>query len=256
MQTVSWLYVMYYEVGKVNVEFLNERLSVYELDPTGMISLHHKTVQWLRTYLQHNLDVRKSHDRSIQEECERWLYNQCRSRVPADDRQWKNCLIGLLKEAHSFLTLLRTCIRSIEQDESRDTILQIWNFRRTRYHAPYEFDKLISLVAIDMGRENIDVDRLCKRFYHQWMKELEQLEGRYNFEVEARKMIEHALLTGMMQVLPFTGKDIMNEFNIAPGPQVGEMLQRARIYFDAGVHSRNELFRKLREDSGITNVGN
>lgn len=248
LRTVSWFYVLYYEAGKVNIDFLNERLSTYNLDIDEKVSHHLHIVQQLRTFFQHNLNLSKPHDRKIQEDCERWFQNQCKTYEPREDGHWQNCLIGFLDEAHSFFVALQKCIHYIEQDESREQILHDWEFRRKRYHPPHEFDELISIVAADMGRDALDAVRLRRRFYDKWIRELELLQGDYYFEIEARKLIEHVLLYETTAVLPITGDNIMQEFNIPPGRQVGQMLELARNLYNADPYlSRNDLLEKLRE---------
>ncbi len=246
LRTVSWLYVMYYEVGKVNVGFLTERFSAYNLNSDEKLSQHLRTVQQLRTFLQHNLDPNEKQNLIIQEACEQWIKDRCGTPIPGDEQQWKICLNYLLDEAIQFFLAIRTCIRSIERDDSHEQIVKEWIFLRNRYHPPYEFDNLISKVAADMGRENLDVVRLRKRFYEEWTKELELLQGNYDFEVEARKLIEHVLLYNMTAVLPITGHDIIKEFNISPGPEVGLFLDRARGLYNAEPCSRDELIKKLK----------
>ncbi len=248
LRTVSWLYVVYNESGKVNVDFLRERLHAYELDPDSEVSTHINLVQQLRTFLQHNLDPSRSHNRRIQDMCERWLQNQCGTPEPETEEQWKRCLIALLYEASRFFGSLRKCIHCIELDESCEQITCDWDICRKRFHPPHEFDRLISIVSADMGRDALDVVRLRKRFYEKWAQELQALQGNYDFEVQARKLIEHALLHETTPVLPITGHDIMEEFNIAPGPQVGQLLEQARILYNASPCSRDGLIKKLDQE--------
>ncbi len=248
VRTVSWLYVLYFEVGKVNVEFLSEKLSVFGHDADGTTVVHRGTVQQLRTYSQHNLDPSERQNRQIQEYCERWFESKCGTPIPKEDGQWHICLTELLEEALRFLKALGQCIRSIERDDSRGQILHDWEFRRKRYHAPHEFDELISKVATDMGRDKLDPVTLRKRFYNKWVKELELLQGDYDFEVEARKMIEHVLLVETIPVLPITGKDIMHEFGIPPGPKIGDLLKLARSLNESDPTSRETLIERLREN--------
>lgn len=220
----------------------NGKLKVYD----NKLSKHLLIVQQLRTFLQHNLDPKEHQNLVIQEACEQWLKKRCGTPIPEDDPQWKICLIHILNEAIDLFSALRTCIRSIEQDESREQILHEWDFLRKRYHPPHEFDNLISKVAADMGREKIDAVRLRKRFYEEWVKQLELLQGNYGFEVEARKLIENVLLYKITPVLPITGKDIIKEFNISPGPEVGKFLERARKLYSVEPCSRDELLKRLR----------
>lgn len=246
LRTVSWLYVLYYEVGKVNVNFLTDRFSAYNLDSDEKLSKHLLNVQRLRTFLQHNLNPKQQQNLVIQEACEKWMNDKCETPIPGDDQQWNICLISLLNEAIDFFSALRTCIRKIEQDESREEILIEWDFLRKRFHPPHEFDTLISKIASDMGRDNLDAIRLRKRFYQDWMKELELLKADYNFEIEARKLIEHVLLNKITSVLPITGYDIIDEFNVVPGPKVGLLLEKARNLYNVKPCSREELLEELR----------
>jgi len=108
-------------------------------------------------------------------------------------------------------------------------------------------------VAKDMGRENIDAIRLRNRFYYKWREELRLLHGTYDFKVEARKLIEHVLLIETTPVLPLTGRDIMNEFNVPRGKLVGELLKKANTYYGEGVHIRDDLIQKLREELKVLN---
>lgn len=246
LRTVSWFYVLYYEVGKVNIEFLKEKFSIYNVEQNCEISIHWENTQHLRTFFQHNLYPDKPHDSKIKETCEKWFKNQCATFEPSDEQHWNNCLLGFLKEALNFIEALQECLRYIEQDESYEEILRDWKFRRKRYHPPHQFDELISIVAQDMGRNNLDTVRLRKQFYDKWSKELETKLGTYNFNIEARKLIEHALLNETVSVQPITGNDIMKQFNLQPSRQVGELLKIARTFYNADPYlSRSDLLEKL-----------
>ena len=247
LRVVSWFYVHYYEAGKINVDFLAERLTTYNLDPVGNLSQHLTLVNRLRTYFQHNLDPSSPRDRDIQDYCEMWFKSQCGTFEPSEDSEWKKCLHGFLQETIDFLDALLKSIREIEQDESREQILRDWDLRRSRYHPPHKFDRLIDEVAVDMGRDSLDAVKFRKRYYDRWIKEITFLQGDYNFEFEARKLIESTLLTDTMAVLPITGKDILATFdNIQPGPEVGELLQKAKSIYEKNPCTKDELLEKLR----------
>jgi hypothetical protein len=247
LRTVSWVYVLYNEAGKVNVEFLSEKLSAYGLNPQNKHTEHLRIVHDLRTYFQHNLNPNEPRSRQKQETCKQWFRTQCKTAVPAAEEEWKDCLTGLMNEVSDFLKTLSQCMRSIEQDESREQILREWKFRRIRYHPPQEFDRLIEEVTADMGQENIETVRLRNRFYDKWVKQLELLQGSYDFKVEGRKLIETALVSEMLLRLPIDGNDIMREFNLEPGPKVGELRKIAQSLYEADPScSGDELLEKLR----------
>ena len=78
-----------------------------------------------------------------------------------------------------------------------------------------------------MGRDHVDAVRLRKRWYDRWVAHLDRLADGYDFEVESRRLAEHALITDFIAVLPITGADIMEHLGTTPGPEVGRLLQRA-----------------------------
>jgi hypothetical protein len=257
LRSVSWLFVLYHEVGKTGVAFLAARLEPYGLDPEKRLNGHPSLVQKLRTFLQHNLDPRKHHDSEVQTYCQGWLKRQCGTPFPTQGDQWRSCLSGLLSEAVEFMDALSCVVRKIEQDESRSAICREWQFRIRRYHPPHEFDELIKQVAADMGRDRIDAVQLRSRFYEKWTQELSLLDGEYEFVVEARRLIEQALLTAITPVLPITGRDVMEVFEIPPGVRVGQLLERARRIYESKPCTREALIEQLRqaensvpEDSG------
>lgn len=155
-------------------------------------------------------------------------------------------MLSLLDQAIAFVKAIHDCIRCVEGDDSRERIILQWDVRLQRTHPPHEFDRVISIAAADMGRENLDPVRFRKRYYDKWVAELRMLRGGYSFDAEARKLIENALLTEAIPVLPITGADIMEEFGLAPGPDVGKLLKRAKGINDAAPCSRAELLAKLK----------
>lgn len=251
LRTVSWLYALYHEAGKWNLEFLYEQLKASGLDQDKIHYKHVESVQQLRTFLQHNLDPTKEQNRTIQYTCEHWFKAQCQVAVPTTNMHWKLCLLNLLQEVQIFLRTLQEYLRGVEQDEGRALLVQQWEDHLQRSHPPHEFDRLISIVAADMGRDKIDVVRLRKRYLDKWIKELHALSAPYLFEVEGRKLIEHVLLTEMTPVLPITGKDLIDHFALTPGPQIGELLQLARKLYMENPCSRDDLLAQLVLESPV-----
>lgn len=246
LRVVSWFYILYFEIGKISVDFLNKRLSLYGLDNDGKTGRHLQEIASLRTHLYHSLDPRSKHDTVIQQTCDRLFLSYCNTAVPTKEVQWESCLIGLLKDCIKFLEGIRDCIRAIEQDETQTEILQEWEFRRNRYHPPHEFDKVIGITAADIGFDNIDIQRFRNRHYDQWCRELDQL-SEYQFQQEARKRIERDLLSEMENLLPIDGHDIMEAFNIPPGPKIREFLAKARELHASSPCPKTLLLERLRD---------
>ena len=248
IRAVSWLYAFYNEADKVTVDFLAERLPAYGLDPDGSLRAHPPVVTHLRTYLQHNLDPSKGPDKGTQAKCEDWFKEHCETARPGKEKHWLACVLRLLEECIRFLEGLRECLWCIEKDESCRAICQDWHQRRSRHHTPDEYERLIAIVAADMGRDAIDASRLCRRYFETWNKELQLCHGNYDFETEARKLIEHTLLHDVAVVLPVTGEDIMQHFGVEPGPVVGQLLARADAIYTEKPLGRDELLAQLAEE--------
>lgn len=246
IRVTSWLYVLYFELGKISIDYFNSLIKVYNSSLDECIN-HINTIHNLRTYLQHNLDPGKSRNKAIQKHCETWLSVNCNTAIPSTEEQWLKCLNALLREATEYLNALMYCIRSIEQDESSEEIFSDWLNRRNKYHPPHEFDKLISIVANDMGKDYLDVVRFRKKYYSEWSEHFMNCKADYIFELEARKLVESVLISNTPPILPITGKDIINEFDIPPGPIIGELLETAKEIYSNQQCNTKELLNKLRE---------
>jgi hypothetical protein len=247
IRSVSWLYVHYNEVGRVSTGFLIEKAPAFGYSSVEESQKHSSLVVDLRTYLQHNLDVSEKRDRRIQDRCEDWIESSCGTHVPTSEEDWCCCLVNLQRESIEFLKMLLSLIRSIQKDEYRAVICSEWNRRIDNYHPPHEFDQLIAETANDMGREALDPVKLRKRHYDNWRRELDLLRDGYEFKVEARKLVEHALLMDAAPILSITGTDLIRELGISPGPRVGELLGIARRIADEEPLTRAEMIQRLRD---------
>jgi hypothetical protein len=246
LRLVSWLYVLFWEAGKISVPFVMKRFEAYSVDADGRIRAHPINVQELRTYTQHNLNNEEAHDKLTMGNCHTWFSSQCGTAVPDSEDEWSRCVLALLQESIEFLEALLNVLRFIERDESKDVICKEWKFRRNRYHPPHQFEALVSSIASDMGHEYIDSERLVRRNYDKWTQSLRAFSSEYVFEVEARKLIENAILADLMTSMPITGEDVIREFNLEPGKLVGRLLGDARELYQRAPCSRTELIDQLR----------
>lgn len=250
IRAVPWLFIHYYEAGKVGVKFLRSRFEAYNSNNAERASSHYKIVRQLRTYFQHNLNITTEHDREVKVSCENWFRESCGSSTPDTDSEWHDCLKALLDDAVLFMETLDETMRQIKIDESSHVIMEDLRQRIDRYHPPHQFDEIISKAATDIGREHIDVVSFRKRHYDKWTNDLRTLEAGYDFEVEARKRIEHALLTDTLSVLPISGHDIMERLGVPPGPRVGEILEEARLLYDSEPCDAETLLKRLSNNLG------
>jgi hypothetical protein len=249
IRTVSWLYTIYFEAGKENVKFISKKFHLYQIDIDEQAVKHKQSINFLRTSLQHDLFAETPHNQEIQLFCRVWYNEHCNRDYPKYDEDWRNCLLCLLKEAQLFFSAIGLFIDKVSQDEEYlDIIISQWKSRLSHYHPPNEFDRIIELVTADIGRKNLDPVKFREKNYSAWINELNLL-NEYTFEIEARKMIERDILKDVKPVLPFNGKDIMDNFGIPPGKQVGELLKLGYSLLETHASESENLLEILRNEA-------
>lgn len=248
IRTVSWLYVHYFEAGKIAINFLQTLFTSFSLTLEENIAIHPSVVNALRTELHHNLRYERQRDRRLISQCRNWFNSSCSTSNPKSEEDWSKALEVLLSEALIYIEILVICIRRIERDELCDNILRQWVLRINRYHPPHEFDEMISEVANDIGRSHIDPIRIRKRFYQDWIQYFDNLKDGYDFKTEARRLIEFSLIEKGPQVLPITGNDIMKKFNLEPGAKIGILLNKAKEHCKDKNFGPDELLQILKTD--------
>lgn len=228
LRCVSSMYIQYHEVGRADTTFLGFALDVYDLDRKHHQREHLVHVADLRTELNHHLNFVKSRDRAIARRCREWQRSVCGTQVPSQEREWAKCLEALLIEGSALMRAYSACIRCIEADESRETMLERWRVERSRQIPPDVFDRVLGEAAIDLGLTSVDVVRVRRRWYGRWLTQLKLIRVPADWDIEVRRLVECALLDETMPLLPITGTDVMHHFGRGPGPAIGELLSMAR----------------------------
>ena len=246
IKTVSWLHSLYQESGKPSIDYLLDKFTDYEIDLSCSSRLHKLTVYHLRTTLQHDLDLKRERSKIIYSSSDEWFNELLNLSNPSENSHWEICLEKILNEAKQLFFNTLECVKSIEKDEFRESIISEWNYRCTRYHPKEEFDRIIHLVASDLGMDHIDPVKVRNRYSDTWVKELELLSGDYDFDLEVRKRVESVLIDNPL--LPITGNDIMEEFFIKPGTEVAKLLSLAQEIYKKRYCGKKELLTMLRAE--------
>lgn len=248
IRTASWLYVHYFEAGRVGVKFLVRRSAIG--NTSGLGDDHLDIVHALRTWSQHNLNPTSAHDIAIAEKVEQWFERTCGTRVPRTVEHWNSLLSSLLAEAEDFFRRLQVALATIEADEDRIIICGQWEDRLTRDWPAHRFHGLIARVGSDLGRDSLDAIAFFDRYSSVFRDGLRLASDDSDLEREARKLIERALLSEALMVMPITGDDVMSHFSVAPGPEVGRLLECARQLYERDPCDREALLRRMEEACG------
>lgn len=245
LRTVAYLYVLYFEAARATLDVVISASTAYGHDATSQLKRHPKEVRSLRTMLQHNVDPLAMKNEDVNATCSNWFKRECGSILPGNSDQWHSALVALLTHSVEFCKSMCDVIREVERDEACNDILAEWARRISRYLEPHQFDDLISMAANDIGRTELDPVSVRKRHFHRWSEHLRLLREDADVFCEARKLIEYVLLTDISRRLPIDGRDIMQAMSIGPGVLVGQLLQFARMSYEARPCGREELLERV-----------
>lgn len=245
IRMVSWLYVHYYEAGKIGAEYLTDLAPRFLGGSDNVPKNHRVLIQQLRTYCQHNLAPQEQHSKIILLACENWFFLHSGSKRPGNEEHWSKLLNALIAESLIYFRYLRDSLRSIESDADNSQLLEQWSLRINRYYPPHKFDRIIEEVANDFGKDAIDAIRFRSRHYDRWRKELELMRYDCDYDREARALVEAAFLADQQPRLPINGRDVMSSFDIPPGPRVQEVLAIALDIYRSSPCTKEELIAHL-----------
>lgn len=161
-----------------------------------------------------------------------------------DDRP-RRVLETLLREAVSYLSSLLGQVRTIEADEEREWICAQWESRLDRDWPAHRYHYLIGVVATDLGRGELDPIRFYERHADEFREALRLADDDADLELEARRLVERALLAATVRVLPITGADVMQQFSLTPGPKIGRLLECALRLYDASPCGKETLLARM-----------
>lgn len=248
IRTGSWLYVHYFEVGRVGVRFLIRR-NTTTMNAAGQGHDHLELVHALRTWSQHSIDPHSGqHDARIAEICETWFERNSATRLPRTEAHWQVLLEALLTEALDFFALLLELLAKIENDSDRDIICQQWEDRLNRDWPAHRYHNLIAIAATDLGRASLDPLVFYTRYGQSIRDTVALLADQSDLESEARKQIELLLIRETLATLPITGRDVIEHFQITPGPLVGHVLRCALRLYEAEQSDKDTLLSRIESD--------
>ena len=247
IRATSWLYCLYFEAGRVTITFLRRLGEAYALVNRELSDWHVETVRCLRTELHHNLGFADS-DQNARSAAESWRRSACGTALPKTDQQWRSCYDRLVSNAYEFLAGLDEVVRRVEADgPNAQQYIDEWKRRLNRDWPATAFDAVIDDAKYRLAREAMNTVAFRNRHVDQWRKQLDLLDDGFDFDLEATRLVENALLNDDTVVLPITGRDIIESIGIKPGPEVGVLLAEARRHFEVTRCTKNDLLDHLRD---------
>ena len=246
IRATSWLYCLYFEAGRVSLTFLRRLGEAYSLVDRQASDQHVEAVRCLRTELHHNLGFVDS-DLATRTAAEGWRRKACGTMLPQTSDHWRACYECIVHDAHTFLGGVEAVVRHIESggDEAQQHI-DDWRQRLERNWTAPKFDPLIDNAKYRLARKSLNTVAFRNRYVDRWKEHLDLLDDGFDFEFEATRLIEKTLLDTDSVVLPITGREVIENLGVKPGPIVGALLEEARRHFEVHRCGRDALLTHLR----------
>ncbi|WCK54818.1 hypothetical protein PP175_02005 [Aneurinibacillus sp. Ricciae_BoGa-3] len=138
----------------------------------------------------------------------------------------------------------------MKTEEFKEVVLEQWRESKNMIRQPDSLDNVLHIVALEMGR-TVDVGNYRKKNESRWLERIRHniiSPQDPNFDLEARYVIERHLLIESIGNLPITVEDLLEELEIPPGEQVGDLMLKALGHFILGINSKSGLLKELRKE--------
>ena len=248
LRLVSWSYVLLFEAGRVSIAYLLQLPSGAQglrADPVSARELVHD----LRTWSFHNLGFLSDRDRAISRRVRRWFIQTCGTSPPHNRKGWRLCFLALCEDVHAIVDHCQGAMSTVlSADDDGEAATKDLRRRIDRAWPASEFHRLIADASVRLGIV-IDPQRFSEGRLGSWRKYLECIPNSDDLVRQVLRIMERDLLAHVEDVLPIDGRDVMEALNLAPGPEVGSMLRRARDVFRSGVRDRQAILNELASDA-------
>ena len=238
---IAWSYALVFEAGRISIPFLLRAAGAYEQQRETI-----QLIRTLRTWSFHNLGFDSERDRQLSRLVHRWFLVACQRSPPVKDAEWNCCFDRLCDLVGEVVMQCQQAVSVVlSSPDDGDAMIEDLRNRIERFWPPHKFDALVGDVADRLG-VRIDVVKFRTPRLARWQSFLANIPEDDNPTEAIVRLMEHDLLEYEDGVLPISGRDVMAEFNIPPGAEVGAILRHARELFGAGVREKDELLRRLR----------
>ena len=238
---IAWSYALVFEAGRISIPFLLRVAGAYEQQSESI-----QLIRTLRTWSFHNLGFDSKRDSQLSRHVHRWFLEACQRSPPVKEAEWNCCfdrlcdLVGeVIKQCQQAISVVL-----LSPDDGEAVIEDLRN-RIERFWPPHKFDALVGDEAIRLG-VRIDVVKFRTPRLERWRSFLTNIPEDDNPTEAITRLVGRDLLKYEDGILPISGRDIMAEFDIPPGTEVGAMLRHAQELFGAGVREKGELLKRLR----------
>ena len=241
LRLVAWGYVLLFEAGRISIPFLLRASGAYQQQRASMDTIHA-----LRTWSFHNMGLDSERDLRRSRQVERWFIDCCGQSPPEDGASWNACFDRASDLMREVVKQCQRAVADVLATDDGQAVIEDLQHRLERSWTPDRFDALLGDVATRLD-VRVDVAKFRRSRLDRWRSFLLELPAEDDPADAVERLMERDVLEFIDGLLPISGRDVMAQFSMPPGPQVGAALRIARELFAAGTRDKGELMTALRE---------
>ena len=193
---VNWSYVLVNEAARIPLSFL------MKLPPLYSDNSFRREVSRLRTYVAHNLDIRKKRDQKTYAFVHRWFKQACGRGTPGAE-DYGDCCSHLAGRLHEALDgAIEACDLLDDPVDGPRLVADLQGRIDLRWEA-HRFDPLVEECATRLGNPGLDLLAIRSRHLEKWRKVLSEADENERERVLEQR-IEADLLEAIGDALPRT----------------------------------------------------
>jgi hypothetical protein len=206
IRLVSWLYTIYFEVGKTGLTIIIATLNDQD---KKLVSSHKMLVRDLRTKYQHNIDTANNpRDFKLDLGCMAWLKNACGKNHPMLEVDWESCSKDIIQKSIIVLNLISSKLEDMTgSDAEKNRFTTNWELTKQTSIPPFHFDKIISNLIKFVDVSEFDVVKYRGKNLDKWNKHIKNYYLGTDIESEMIRIVQSSIIKDFIHVLPVTIDD-------------------------------------------------
>lgn len=214
LRLISWLYTIYFEVGKLSLSTINKSMSTEEQQK---FKKHKTVVQNYRTILQHNIDVSSStRDFKLSKDCCAWAKETCGKNIPSTEDDWAKMSEAMINETNEiFSFILRTLEDMTDSPLKKEIFMSNWEVTVNKNIPGHEFDNHIQRIINFIDVSSFDIVSYRNKNIESWRKYIYTLDSSADYSFEIKKIVESSIIKDFIHVIPFSIDIIESKFYLS-----------------------------------------
>lgn len=195
LRLVAWGYVLLNENAKIHIRFFKDYSTDINLLPS---------VQYLRTYMAHNLSYESKTDIKTIRNAQNWFKSTCGNVPPRSEKEWEKCFTVLAEELNSLILKIINNCDILEDKEDGKVNLDELKRRIDKNWDAHKFDSYLENAIDKLGYRGIEKVSFRNKYLASWRNVVKLSDSGTDLDRLLEQKIEADLIDYMSKALPYT----------------------------------------------------